>query len=232
MNIAIILSGGTGSRAKTDVPKQYLKVGGQPVISYSLKTIGENKWIDGIVIVTEKAWQSFIQEEIEKLGLSTKFVGFALPGENRQLSIWSGLSWIKEQKNDCENVFVHDAARPNLSERLINRCFEEMGDADGVLPVIPMKDTLYISETGKKVDKLIDRSKIFAGQAPELFDFEKYYRANMELFPEKILTINGSTEVAFLAGMDITMVEGEETNFKLTTPEDVKRFQELEKDDK
>lgn len=97
---------------------------------------------------------------------------------------------------------------------------------DGAMPVLPMKDTVYLSEDGVSVSELLNRSRLFAGQAPELFDLEKYYTANMALLPDRILSINGSTEPAVMAGMDIAMVAGDEGNYKITTAADLERFKE------
>ena len=92
------------------------------------------------------------------------------------------------------------------------------------MPVLPMKDTMYLSEDGRKVSSLLRREQIFAGQAPEAFRFGEYIKANRELLPDHILQINGSTEPAILAGMNIGMIAGEEENYKITTMEDFKRF--------
>ncbi len=90
-----------------------------------------------------------------------------------------------------------------------------------------MKDTVYFSEEGKKIDSLLNRSQIFAGQAPEVFRLGRYYEANQVLLLEKILTINGSTEPTILAGMDVVMIAGDEGNFKITTKADLERFQSM-----
>ena len=87
-----------------------------------------------------------------------------------------------------------------------------------------MKDTVYFSEEGKTIDALINRSKIYAGQAPEAFQLGKYYKATVELLPVEIFNINGSTEVAIKAGMDVVMIPGDERNFKITTKADLERF--------
>ena len=87
-----------------------------------------------------------------------------------------------------------------------------------------MKDTIYASRDGKMITSLLDRSCLFAGQAPEGFCFGKYYEANRRLGAEEILKINGSTEPAVMAGMDIVMIPGDENNFKITTTEDLERF--------
>lgn len=123
-------------------------------------------------------------------------------------------------------MLIHDAARPLLSGELITDCLQAAAGHDGVLPALPMKDTVYFSENGKKIASLLDRGRIFAGQAPELFLLGKYYEANRALLPERILQINGSTEPAVMAGMDIVMIPGDEGNFKITTKADLIRFQE------
>ncbi len=95
------------------------------------------------------------------------------------------------------------------------------------MPVLPMKDTVYYSRDGQTVGKLLDRSTIYAGQAPEVFVLGRYYEANRRLLPDDILRINGSTEPAILAGMDIAMIPGDEGNFKITTKADLERFERI-----
>ena len=101
-----------------------------------------------------------------------------------------------------------------LSAQMITDCIEAMRDYDGVVPVLPMKDTIYQSINGKSINALVKRNEIYAGQAPEVFRLGLYYKANKALFPDKILEINGSTEPAVLAGMNIAMIPGYEENFK------------------
>lgn len=226
MNTALILSGGTGSRIGGDIPKQYIEICGKPIICYCLETIASNEMIDAIQIAADIAWQDFILEHMKDTVFEQKFKGFSLPGANRQLSIWNGLEEIKKFASDQDLVFIHDGARPLLSHDLIRQCLEAANGYDGVLPVLPMKDTVYMSEDGEKVTSLLNRSQIFAGQAPEVFAFGAYYMANQALFPEKILKINGSTEPAIMAGMKVKMIPGDERNFKITTREDLKRFEE------
>ena len=83
-------------------------------------------------------------------------------------------------------VLIHDAARPLLSEQMISECVNAVQGHDGALPVLPMKDTVYLSMDGKKVDDLLDRNQIYAGQAPEIFQIGKYYEANKRLLPKEI----------------------------------------------
>lgn len=224
MNIALVLSGGTGTRLGADMPKQYIEVCGKPILIYCLETLFNSSVIDGIHIVAVKEWQDKILFWLEAYGLEDKFRGFSLPGENRQLSIYNGLKDIKEYADPKDLVLVHDGARPLLSSALIAECFEAIEDYDGVLPVLPMKDTVYLSKDGKQITALLKRSEVFAGQAPELFRLGAYYRANEGLLPDKILQINGSTEPAVLGDLKVAVIPGDEANFKITTPADLERF--------
>ena len=227
MNIAIVLSGGTGTRLGAEVPKQYIRVKGRTIISYCLEVLENCAKIDAIQIVAEEGWQDVIMES----GLS-KFKGFSKPGENRQLSIFSALEDIKEYANEEDVVIIHDAARPCVSEGMFIDLTQACEEHDGALPVLPMKDTVYLSEDGTSITSLLNRSQIFAGQAPEAFLFGKYYEANVRLLPNDILKINGSTEPAIMAGMDVVMIPGDEKNFKITTMQDLERFQQLISDKK
>lgn len=227
MNIALILSGGTGSRLGADIPKQYIETEGKMIISYCLETISRHNGIDAIQIVADTAWQDVIADDMKKnpqeQKWKDKFKGFSKPGENRQLSIYSGLHDVMQYAEGTDIVIVHDAARPLVSESMLSACIEACTTHDGVLPVLPMKDTVYLGD-GNRITSLLDRSAVYAGQAPEAFVLGKYYEANKRLLPDKIIKINGSTEPAIMAGMDIAMIPGEESNFKITTRIDLERF--------
>lgn len=223
MNIALVLAGGTGTRLGADIPKQYIEVRGKMIIDYCLETMEHSNDIAEVWIVADEMWR----EHIKKVD---KFKGYACPGRNRQLSIYNGLKAIEESLADKEkevNVLIHDAARPFLTGKLIRECVKAVEGHDGVLPVLPMKDTVYYSEDGKVISSLINRDKLYAGQAPELFRLQPYIQANEALLPDKILLVNGSTEPAIMAGMDIVMIPGDENNYKITTKTDMKRFTEM-----
>ena len=228
MNYAILLSGGTGTRIKSDIPKQYLRAGSFMMVTLALKTLTECDEVDRVFIVADRAFRKEIEDDANSAGLDTgRIGGFADPGKNRQASILNGMNEIIRgfgEGSDEDTVLVHDAARPFLTAELLKACYSALPGHDGVMPVLPMKDTVYLSDDGASVSKLLDRSKIFAGQAPELFLFRKYYAANIALLPDGIMKINGASEPAILYGMDIAMIPGDEANFKITTAADLDRF--------
>lgn len=227
MNTALILSGGTGIRLGLDIPKQYILVGGRSIISYCIEQLSMHDGIDAIRIVAAEEWHETIRQCLREYDRNGKFTGFSVPGENRQMSVFHGLQDIRSENEKDAVVLIHDAARPNLTSGQITECLNALSGHDGVMPVLPMKDTVYLSNEGNRVLELLERDKIFAGQAPEVFRLEPYYAANERLIPEKILQINGSTEPAVLGGLDVVMIPGREDNFKITTGEDLKRFQKI-----
>ncbi|HBA69045.1 MAG TPA: 2-C-methyl-D-erythritol 4-phosphate cytidylyltransferase [Lachnospiraceae bacterium] len=227
MNTALILSGGTGARLGTSIPKQYLTVNDKPILSWCMERFVLHEEIDAVHIVAAPSWQTQIREWMEPIDRQKKFRGFSSPGENRQLSILHGLEDIRKYACDTDCVMIHDGARPLVSAELVSACLQAVKGHDGALPVISMKDTVYQSTDGRTITSLLDRNTIFAGQAPEAFLLGKYYEANIRLLPERILEIKGSTEPAIMAGMDIAMIPGDEGNFKITTGEDLERFRQL-----
>lgn len=230
MVVALVLSGGVGTRLGADIPKQYIEVEGRTVLSYSIECLSQHDGIDAIQIVAESVWQDQIMDWLSADGFDEKIRGFSSPGENRQLSILHGLEDIRSYAKDTDYVCIHDAVRPMLQERQITDCIDGIPEHDGVLPVLPMKDTVYCSTDGKSVTALLKRNEIYAGQAPEMFRLGAYYEANCRLLPERIRQINGSTEPAVMAGLDVAMIHGDERNFKITTKEDLERFREMIKE--
>jgi 2-C-methyl-D-erythritol 4-phosphate cytidylyltransferase len=227
---AIVLAGGKGTRLKSSkVPKQYISVCGEMIISYVLENCLCCPEIQEIIIAADERWRDSILKEYENISakddFSMKPLSFSDPGETRQLSIYNALLSIEDSTSDDDIVAILDAARPNTSADILSDVINEAKMHDGALPVLPMKDTVYFSQDGKRVSKLIPREKLFAGQAPEAFKYKKYFLSNTVLLPDKILEINGSSEPAVLAGLDIALIKGNENNFKITTDEDLKRFE-------
>lgn len=212
-----------------DIPKQYIEVGGKPIISYCLETFFSHDGIDLIHITADEAWHGFIEKTIGRMqGVDRKKIcGFSEPGANRQLSILNGLKDIRHCADPDDLVIIHDAVRPFVSGKLITELLETIDGHEGVMPALPMADTVYLSDNGGNSLSLLDRGQIFAGQAPEIFRLESYYKANIALLPDAIFRIKGSTEPAIMAGLDVIMIPGDEGNFKITTMNDLERFQNI-----
>lgn len=218
MNTAIILAGGTGTRLGGNIPKQYLEVGDKPVITYCLEKFEYNQLIDEIVIVAAKEWQEYIQQHIYTI---SKFKCFASAGSSRQHSIINGM---KAASPKTERVIIHDAARPNVSDDTISQCIVGLDEYDGVMPVLPVKDTIYYSKTGEQINSLLNRDQLFAGQAPESFLFNKYLSIHDGITEEQLSLVRGSSEIAYRNGLKVKLIKGDEHNYKITTIADLEKF--------
>ena len=260
MTIAIILAGGTGSRIKSDIPKQFIELSGQMMIMHALAPFGESDMIDNIQIVADENWREKIEDAIfedPESAVAEKFLGFSDPGGNRQMSIYNAMKDLKKlfecatinddsanisadtrENANCskfmvhskfkviDNIIIHDAARPFVSVENIDECITVLDTHEGAMPVLPMKDTIYYgSADGSKIEKLLDRDRLFAGQAPEAFRLGLYRDAILRLSDDQTDKLRGTTEPAIMAGLDVVMVDGEESNFKITTPSDLERFE-------
>ena len=221
--LAIILSGGVGSRMGSDIPKQYLEVNGRAVIDYALHTMASDERIDGQVITVAPEWRDHVAAMTKSLSLP---VTLAPAGETRQYSIYNALrAAVEAGYSDDTIVIIHDAARPFVSSRLIGDCIAALDEGyDGALPVLPVKDTIYQSPDGVTIGNLLPRQQLWAGQAPESFRLGAYLALHDNCPREQLLKINGSTEIAFNAGWRVKLIPGEESNFKVTTPDDLKRM--------
>lgn len=227
MKVAIILSGGVGSRMGINIPKQYIEVNNKPIINYSLSTFLDDEQTDAVVIGISSEWKNFVEKQIKTLNPRKK-VYFSESGETRQYSIFNALKVIRDKGYSEDSiVIIHDAARPLVSKELIHRCYDACLESDGGMPVVAVKDTVYYSENGRQISNLLDRSKLWAGQAPEAFIFGKYLSVHENMSREELLKINGSTEIAFKNGLQIEMIQGDPMNFKITTPEDLANFETI-----
>lgn len=221
-NYLIILSGGTGSRMHSDIPKQYIQVNNKPILQYTLECF-DFSLFEKIVIVLADEWKSFVDGFV-KVNFENDKIIFARAGSSRQESILNGMEVLEKLADENDIVVIHDGARACLSRDLIIRLLEANRNFDGAMPVLPVKDTMYLSKDGKQISSLLNRNEIFSGQAPESFKYGKYYKINKGLTPKELENVRGSSEIAFNNGMDIALIEGDEANFKITTPQDLNRF--------
>ena len=217
MNIALLLAGGTGSRFGSEIPKQFLRIHNAMLVTWTIRALCRSGNIDALQIVASEGWHDAIRSELPP---NCVVYGFSSPGETRQGSIRNGLRDIALHSSPQDTVLVHDAARPFISQELIDSCFAALPGHDGVMPVLPVTDTIYFSESGDRVERLLPRDALFAGQAPELFRIEPYLEANEKLTPEQFQKINGTSEPAVLAGLDVALIPGSRRNIKITTWED------------
>ncbi len=226
MNIAIILSGGKGNRMRSDIPKQYLDIKGKPIILYTLEHFIENKNIQALIIAVDLKWKDFLLNKLKYVNIPIP-IYFSLPGETRQYTIYNALKVAEDLYGYSDTILIHDAVRPLVSSELIDACIDACKENDGVMPILPLRDTIYESMDGISISSIPNREVLFAGQTPEAFHLGKYISAHESMSYEDLKRINGCTELAYKAGLRIKMIRGEEQNFKVTFPDDLIRLKLL-----
>lgn len=222
MNIALVLSGGTGTRMGPGVPKQYQILAGKPVIVYTLEQFEAYSQVDHVIAVAASDWEETIWKWKGEYGLS-KLKAVAAAGEDRQGSIRNGLIAAGPLMEDrWGGVIVQDAVRPLTSQDLLARLIQGLEEAPAVMPVLPITDTIYTSRDGQWVDGLLDRSALFAGQAPEAFHYWPYLRLYEETPFEILSSMSGSCQLPYSRGWRVKMIPGDPENVKITYAADLK----------
>lgn len=224
-NYLIILSGGIGSRINSDRPKQYIEVNGKPILYYTLSCF-EFSLFKKIVIVVADCWKDYVIEKV-CCDLDLSKIVYAPAGDSRQESILNGLKIIKKHATDNDIVVIHDGVRSFVSNKLVFNMLELNKRYDGVMPILHVNDTIYVSKDGKEISSLLNRDELYLGQSPESFKFGKYFEINSRLSKEELANIRGSSEIAFKNALSIGLIYGEECNFKITTPSDLERFKRI-----
>lgn len=222
MNIALVLSGGTGARMGLEIPKQYQVIAGKPVIVHTLEQFEQMAEVDSVIVVASPEWETKILEWKTCYELS-KLRKIAPAGPDRQQSIRNGLVATKPlMETNPGGVIIQDAARPLTSQNLLSRLIQGLEEAPAVMPVLPITDTTYTSRDGQWVDGLLDRSTLFAGQAPEAFDYWAYTKLYEETPVEILSSMSGSCQLPYSKNWKVKMIPGESGNLKITYAADLK----------
>jgi len=233
-NIAVVLSGGTGARMGADLPKQYIELAGKPILVHTLEQFERCDAVEGVVVTAGSEWEAAILRWKQEFCLS-KLLSIAPAGENRQLSIRNGLMRAEEYMDTDEQagVIIQDSVRPLASVELLSRLIGELEDAPAVMPALPITDTTYTSGDGQWADGLLDRSTLFAGQAPEAFHYWPYWALYRDTAEKTLTAMSGSCQLPCSQGWRVKMIPGEQENIKITYSGDLeiceKRLREREK---
>ena len=214
---AIILAGGKGKRMNSKVSKQFIEIKDKPVIYYTIKKFNENKNIDNIVVVLPQDEVDYFKENVlEKYMLKVDKI--VIGGAERQDSVYNGLKSLEQDSVDI--VLIHDGARPFISDRIIEEGINYAAVYGASAPGVMPKDTIKIkSEEGFSINTP-KRETLMAIQTPQVFKFNEILRCHEKIKEDKIL-VTDDTMVVEQYGYNVYLYEGEYTNIKITTPEDL-----------
>lgn len=214
--IALIPAAGAGTRmAGAEAPKQYLQLGGRPMLEWSIEAVLADGRIDQVFVVvapSDERWKTLAvnRERVEFLPVG---------GSTRAESVRNGLIAIAGRAGDDDRVLVHDAARPCLTEEQLGRLIDEVGDDEhGGLLAVPLADTLKRGEDGR-VGLTLDRSEFWCAQTPQLFRVGSLRAALSAL--EGLEAVTDEASAMEQAGHAPRLVHGAASNLKVTTADDL-----------
>ncbi len=229
---AIILSAGSGSRMKSDVAKQYMALAGKPVIWYSLQAVERSAVIDDCILTVGGGDLDYVRAGIvQKYGFS-KVDAVVAGGAERYLSVMQALRVIADDKLSTPNrdgyVFIHDGARPFLTEDMLIRLSDDAQRYRACAAAMPAKDTVKITDDENFAIQTPDRRSVWNVQTPQVFEtrliVEAYARlgSRLDRIREQGIAITDDAGVVELfTECRVKLTEGSWQNIKITTPEDL-----------
>lgn len=218
--VAIIVAAGGGRRMGGDLPKQFLPLGGRPLLDRALAVFAASPLVDGVVL----ALPPFLSDEVKQSYRGVeKILAVVDGGEERQDSVRNALAAVPA---DAGVILVHDAVRPFVSAQLVARCVELAKEHGAVVPVVPVRDTVKQWDRAEQTLTTRDRSELLLAQTPQGFRREilrdAYGKAEEE-------GRQGTDDASLVeaAGHAVIPIPGEEGNIKITIPEDIRMAEGL-----
>lgn len=215
---AIIVAAGRGRRFGGEVPKQYLRLAGRPLLRHTARAFTSHPAITQVQIVINPADRALYDAAVEGLDVLEPVAG----GASRQGSVLKGLESLTASAPEL--VLIHDGARPFVSAGLIDRVIAALGDTPGALPTLAVSDTLKRGADGV-VEGTVERAGLWRAQTPQGFHFPAILEAHRAIAGGAELTDDAA--VAEQAGLTVAMVHGDEDNFKVTRQDDLRRAERL-----
>lgn len=225
MVVAGIVAGGTGTRMGQNIlPKQFLEIAGKPIVIHTIEKFLASAEIDAVVVGVHKDWIHFMNDLLEKHGLTSHNVAVVEGGTDRNGTIKNIVEKAKEAFGaDEETIMVtHDAVRPFVSLRIIRenvQAVEKYGICD---TVIEATDTIVESDNQEYITEIPVRKNMYQGQTPQSFRVGLFDSVYESMSQEELNIVTDACKMFFLRGYNVYLVKGEITNFKVTYPFDLK----------
>ncbi len=226
MIYAAILAGGIGKRIERhSIPKQFITIGGTPIILLTVRRFLENERFEKIYIAIHKDWREYLENLLKSALSESEFKRISLVngGKERLDSFTNVMDKILEEHGEnTEDVLIcHDSVRPFVSQQIINDCIDAALEDDFALAVVPTTDTIHSAHDERFIDGTLDRNGLFNGQNPSGFRIALLKKAVNSFDEETKAAITGTTQLILKFGYKIRIVKGNTSNFKITTDNDL-----------
>ena len=210
----LILAAGAGIRAGGERPKQYQAVGGKPVLRLTAESFLSHPGVSDVLIVIGEGHEALYAEALHGLSVLPPVMG----GLTRQQSALNGLRALAARQP--RKVLIHDAARPFASHAIISQVIAALEQHEGVIPALPVTDTLKRAPGGI-ITSTVSRESLWGAQTPQGFRFPDILQAHEKAAAEGLANLTDDAAVAEHAGLSVGIVAGEAANRKLTTLDDI-----------
>ena len=212
-----------GKRMGMAVAKQFLPLGGKPMLAHTLLVFQRSPEIDEIIpILSEEDMETCLRDVIEAFHL-TKVKTLVVGGKERQDSVYNG---IRKLEKDAAVILVHDGVRPFVTHEMIRECVESARKGECVTVGVPLKDTIKEVDSKGIVRQTLERSRLWAIQTPQAFPVKVLRKAYDESYKNKIYGTDDATLVE-RSGTKVRVLMGSYDNIKITTPEDLVLAEEI-----
>ncbi len=212
----LIPAAGMGRRMGSDRNKLLLTLRGQPIIAWTLLAAEAAETLDWIGIICQPSDRPFLESLLPTLAL-TKPIAFIPGGDTRQASVYNGLQNLPP---GAERVLIHDGARCLATPGLFDRCGTALHTCPGLIAAVPVKDTIKVVGANGTVVSTPDRATLWAAQTPQGFAVPLLKQAHDRGLAEG-WAVTDDAALFEKVGLPVTIVPGEETNLKITTPSDL-----------
>ncbi len=225
---AIVLAAGAGKRMQSNVAKQYMLLNGKPIIWYALHAFEKSSIINKVILVVGAGEIPYGQKEIvEKYGFS-KVAAVIEGGAERYLSVWEGLKQVRRADATEGYVFIHDGARPFVTEEIIKDTYEAAKAYGACVAGMPVKDTIKIADEEGYAVQTPNRKTVWAVQTPQVFE-EKLIISSYASLIENLESLQAqgveitddAMVVETMTQRKVKLVKASYENIKITTPEDM-----------
>ena len=225
MTFVAVLAGGIGSRMGAEMPKQYLKAGGKPILVRSVEQFACRDDLACVLVLTPEDWVPYTKDLLLHYGIGPGDVPVTVlaGGATRNDTLRNAIDYLEDHfELDDDSVFItHDAVRPFLTQKMIDDNIAAVLEYGACGTCIPATDTIVVSEDGTAISEIPDRSRLYQMQTPQSFRPLKLKELMDSLTPEEEAVLTDGCKIYLLKGEPVVMVPGAVTNIKITYPSDL-----------
>ena len=223
MNYAALLAGGKGTRMGGDLPKQFRKVCGRPILAHTADRFLRCEAIAHVIVAVPEDWLAYTRALLAREFPGEDRLSVIAGGEDRQTTLKHACAFLKDRFSvqDDDILLTHDAVRPFVTQRVIEENIRAAERFGAVSTAVPSVDTTLQTENGETVAAIPDRSTLYCTQTPQTFQVGRLLALAESLTEEEEKSLTDACKIFVLKGEPVHLVRGEFFNIKITTPYDM-----------